>query len=74
MSISKIQEQIKKNEAEIEAKKKKQSELQKKMAESLSKIVIQSGIMETAITEEEILKELKQVAARFRPADEKKSA
>ena len=73
MSLSKIQEQIKKSEAEIAAKKIKHTELQKKMAESLSKLIIQSGIIDTPITEEELLKELENIAARFRPKEEKKS-
>jgi predicted kinase len=74
MSLTKIQEQIKKNESEIEAKKKKHDQLQQKMADSLAKLVMQSGIMETTITEEELLKELQDIAARFRTKEATPSA
>lgn len=74
MSINTIREQMNKNKAEIEQRKKRHNELQKKMAESVSSIVVKSGILECGISEKDLLKELKEIAARFPKVEEKKAS
>lgn len=74
MSLSKIQEQIKKNDEEIASKKKKAAELREKVALQVSKLVIDSGILETGISEKELSEELKNITTRFQTNSEKKSA
>lgn len=65
MSLNIIKQQIEKNKADLDARKKKDQELKKKLSYKIAELVIESGLLELPITEEELLKELKDCAARL---------
>jgi ATP phosphoribosyltransferase len=60
-----IREQIEKNKADLDARKKKDHELKKKLSHEIAELVIKSGLLDLPITGEDLLKELKDCVVRL---------
>ncbi|TAF14584.1 MAG: hypothetical protein EAZ74_03660 [Alphaproteobacteria bacterium] len=65
MSITLIKQQIEKNKADLDAKKKRDQELKKKLSHEIAELVIESGLLDLPITEDDLRKELKDCATRM---------
>jgi hypothetical protein len=74
MSIKAIKEQLDKSKKELDAKKQKHQEIQKKLSHKVAALVIDSGLLDLPISEEELLSELKECAERIKNKSSKTSS
>jgi hypothetical protein len=53
MSIILIKQQIEKNKADLDVRKKRDQELKKKLSHRIAELVIESGLLDVPLTEED---------------------
>jgi hypothetical protein len=66
MSIKATKEQLDKSKKELEVRKQKHQEIHKKLSLKVAALVIESGLLDLPISEEELLSELKECAERIK--------